>query len=192
MTCDQNPWIQMKNTTSNDFVLITSMHFTMNVWQHVLFLCLLSKSETTCDDVQSSDPPRVMKIFNRSLLFDCVSRADAEALEGLLEYLQSQEKRLTDEEFKGESKMCRLALASHNQQSCVWIGGQCLYTDSFDTVSVQMPCLECLFCLCSATETRFIWGRLLPLAFFVPLLPSLLVLTQRIWEGKAGVVFVSC
>ncbi|XP_045891857.1 transient receptor potential cation channel subfamily V member 4 isoform X1 [Micropterus dolomieu] len=61
------------------------------------------KTETSCDDGQSSDPPKVMKIFNRSLLFDCVSRADSEALEGLLEYLQSQEKRLTDEEFKEPS-----------------------------------------------------------------------------------------
>ncbi|XP_034397335.1 transient receptor potential cation channel subfamily V member 4 [Cyclopterus lumpus] len=58
------------------------------------------KTETSCDDGQSSDPPKVMKIFNRALLFDCVSRADPEALEGLLEYLQSHEKRLTDEEFK--------------------------------------------------------------------------------------------
>lgn len=74
-------------------------------------LCLLSKTETSCDDGQSSDPPKVMKIFNRSLLFDCVSHADAEALEGLLEYLQSHEKRLTDEDFRGESQMCSLSLA---------------------------------------------------------------------------------
>ncbi|XP_037339523.1 transient receptor potential cation channel subfamily V member 4 [Pungitius pungitius] len=58
------------------------------------------KTETSCDDGQSSDQPKVVKIFNRSLLFDAVSRADPEALEGLLEYLQSHEKRLTDEEFK--------------------------------------------------------------------------------------------
>ncbi|KAA8592265.1 hypothetical protein FQN60_017720, partial [Etheostoma spectabile] len=54
----------------------------------------------SCDDGQSSDPPKVMKIFNRSLLFEGVSHADPEALEGLLEYLQSHDKRLTDEEFK--------------------------------------------------------------------------------------------
>lgn len=66
-------------------------------------LCLYSKAEMSCDDGQSSDPPKVVKIFNRSLLFDCVSRADDGALEGLLEYLQSHEKRLTDEEFRGES-----------------------------------------------------------------------------------------
>uniref|UniRef100_A0A3B5ATV5 Transient receptor potential cation channel subfamily V member 4 n=1 Tax=Stegastes partitus TaxID=144197 RepID=A0A3B5ATV5_9TELE len=52
---------------------------------------------------RGSDPPKVMKIFNRSLLFDSVSRGDPEALEGLLEYLQSHEKRLTDEEFREPS-----------------------------------------------------------------------------------------
>ncbi|KAG8012047.1 Transient receptor potential cation channel subfamily V member 4, partial [Nibea albiflora] len=61
------------------------------------------KAEMSCDDGESSDPPKVMKIFNRTLLFDCVSRADTEALEGLLEYLQSHEKRLTDEEFREPS-----------------------------------------------------------------------------------------
>ncbi|XP_015249853.1 PREDICTED: transient receptor potential cation channel subfamily V member 4 [Cyprinodon variegatus] len=58
------------------------------------------KTETSCDDSQSTDPPKVLKIFTRFTLFDCVSRGDPEALEGLLEYLQSQEKRLTDEEFR--------------------------------------------------------------------------------------------
>ncbi|XP_035999561.1 transient receptor potential cation channel subfamily V member 4 [Fundulus heteroclitus] len=58
------------------------------------------KTETSCDDSQSSDPPKVLKIFTRFVLFDCVSRGDPQALEGLLEYLQSQEKRLTDEEFR--------------------------------------------------------------------------------------------
>uniref|UniRef100_A0A4W6GAI5 Transient receptor potential cation channel, subfamily V, member 4 n=1 Tax=Lates calcarifer TaxID=8187 RepID=A0A4W6GAI5_LATCA len=52
---------------------------------------------------RGSDPPKVVKTFNRSLLFDCVSRGDPGALEGLLEYLQSQEKRLTDEEFREPS-----------------------------------------------------------------------------------------
>lgn len=61
------------------------------------------KAETSCDDGASADPPKVVKIFNRSLLFDCVSRADDEALDGLLEYLQSHDKRLTDEEFRGGS-----------------------------------------------------------------------------------------
>uniref|UniRef100_A0A673CZ38 Transient receptor potential cation channel, subfamily V, member 4 n=1 Tax=Sphaeramia orbicularis TaxID=375764 RepID=A0A673CZ38_9TELE len=40
------------------------------------------------------------RLFNRSLLFDCVSRGDPAALEGLLEFLQSHKKRLTDEEFR--------------------------------------------------------------------------------------------
>ncbi|XP_056274807.1 transient receptor potential cation channel subfamily V member 4 isoform X2 [Pseudoliparis swirei] len=58
------------------------------------------KTETSCDEGPSSELPKVMKVFNRALLFDCVSRADPEALEGLLEYLHSHGKRLTDEEFK--------------------------------------------------------------------------------------------
>uniref|UniRef100_A0A3Q3AWT2 Transient receptor potential cation channel, subfamily V, member 4 n=1 Tax=Kryptolebias marmoratus TaxID=37003 RepID=A0A3Q3AWT2_KRYMA len=62
-----------------------------------------NKTEVSCDDSQNSGPPKVVKIFNRSLLFDCVSRGDPEALGGLLEYLQSQEKRLTDEEFREPS-----------------------------------------------------------------------------------------
>ncbi|XP_068616244.1 transient receptor potential cation channel subfamily V member 4-like, partial [Brachionichthys hirsutus] len=64
---------------------------------------LRGKPELSCDDGQSSDPPKVMKVFNRSLLFDCVSRADPEALEGLLEFLQSCEKRLTDEDLREPS-----------------------------------------------------------------------------------------
>ncbi|XP_031611302.1 transient receptor potential cation channel subfamily V member 4 [Oreochromis aureus] len=58
------------------------------------------KTEASCDASQSSDPPKVVKVFNRSLLFDCVSRGDPGELEGLLEYLQSNNKRLTDEEFR--------------------------------------------------------------------------------------------
>lgn len=70
---------------------------------HVVVLCLLRKAETSCDEDPNSEPPKVLKIFNRSLLFDAVSRGDPGALEGLLEYLQSQQKRLTDEEFRGET-----------------------------------------------------------------------------------------
>ncbi|XP_026199267.1 transient receptor potential cation channel subfamily V member 4 [Anabas testudineus] len=64
------------------------------------------KTETSVvdgSDSPGSDPPKVMKTFNRTVLFDCVSRADPEALEGLLDYLQSNEKRLTDEEFREPS-----------------------------------------------------------------------------------------
>uniref|UniRef100_A0A8C5NAC0 Ion transport domain-containing protein n=1 Tax=Gouania willdenowi TaxID=441366 RepID=A0A8C5NAC0_GOUWI len=52
---------------------------------------------------RGSDPPKVMKIFNRSLLFDGASHGDPGALEGLLEYLQSHEKRLTDEDLREPS-----------------------------------------------------------------------------------------
>lgn len=68
-------------------------------------MCLLRKTETSAEDDPSSDRPKVVKTFNRSLLFDCVSRGDPGALEGLLEYLQTHGKRLTDEEFKGETVM---------------------------------------------------------------------------------------
>uniref|UniRef100_A0A8C6SG60 Transient receptor potential cation channel, subfamily V, member 4 n=1 Tax=Neogobius melanostomus TaxID=47308 RepID=A0A8C6SG60_9GOBI len=45
-------------------------------------------------------PRRLVKIFNRALLFECVSRGDPVSLVGLLEFLQTHEKRLTDEEFR--------------------------------------------------------------------------------------------
>ncbi|KAI5615260.1 transient receptor potential cation channel subfamily V member 4 isoform X1, partial [Silurus asotus] len=63
----------------------------------------------SCDDT-GSDPPRVLKVFNRTQLFDAVSRADPSALDGLLEFLQSHNKRLTDEEFRELStgKTCLL------------------------------------------------------------------------------------
>lgn len=57
----------------------------------------------SCDE-SSADSPRVVKVFNRTLLFDAVSRADPDALDGLLEYLQSHNKRLTDEEFRGKAR----------------------------------------------------------------------------------------
>lgn len=56
-----------------------------------------------CEET-SSDPPRALKLFNRALIFDAVSRADPGALDGLLEFLQSRNKRLTDEEFRGEAQ----------------------------------------------------------------------------------------
>uniref|UniRef100_A0A8B9KGQ9 Transient receptor potential cation channel, subfamily V, member 4 n=1 Tax=Astyanax mexicanus TaxID=7994 RepID=A0A8B9KGQ9_ASTMX len=58
-----------------------------------------TENEMSCDE-SSADPPKVLKVFNRFLLFDAVSQADPKALDGLLQYLQAQEKRLTDEEFK--------------------------------------------------------------------------------------------
>lgn len=65
-------------------------------------VCPSSKTEASCDEGPAADPPKVLKVFNRLQLFDCVSRADVENLEGLLEYLQSHEKRLTDEDFRGD------------------------------------------------------------------------------------------
>ncbi|XP_028680906.1 transient receptor potential cation channel subfamily V member 4 [Erpetoichthys calabaricus] len=46
------------------------------------------------------NPPPVLKVFNRSLLFDAVSRGNVDDLEGLLSFLQAHKKRLTDEEFR--------------------------------------------------------------------------------------------
>jgi len=53
----------------------------------------------SCDE--GSPEPPVFKVFNRWLLLEAVSRGDPRALDGLLQYLQSSGKRLTDEEFKG-------------------------------------------------------------------------------------------
>lgn len=61
-----------------------------------------TENTASCDEA-SSNPPRAPKVFNRTLLFDAVSRADPDALDGLLEFLQSSNKRLTDEEFRGEA-----------------------------------------------------------------------------------------
>lgn len=68
--------------------------------------CFHRKAEV-CDEDPTDDPPKVVKNFNRSLLFDAVSRAEPEALDGLLEYLKSRDKRLTDEEFRGEARIGR-------------------------------------------------------------------------------------
>uniref|UniRef100_A0A674A1G4 Transient receptor potential cation channel, subfamily V, member 4 n=1 Tax=Salmo trutta TaxID=8032 RepID=A0A674A1G4_SALTR len=61
------------------------------------------RKKSIVDQFRGSDPPKVIKEFNRTLLFDGVSQADPEALSGLLEYLQGHDKRLTDEEFKEPS-----------------------------------------------------------------------------------------
>lgn len=75
-----------------------------------MFPCSHRKTETSIDEGPGSDPPKVLKVFNRSLLFEAVSRADPGALEGLLDYLQSQGKRLTDEEFRGKRGRFSLVL----------------------------------------------------------------------------------
>ncbi|XP_056384838.1 transient receptor potential cation channel subfamily V member 4 [Hyla sarda] len=51
----------------------------------------------------SPDPPRVIKMFNRHILFDVVSRGATSELEGFLPFLLSQKKRMTDEEFREPS-----------------------------------------------------------------------------------------
>ncbi|XP_035291399.1 transient receptor potential cation channel subfamily V member 4 [Anguilla anguilla] len=61
------------------------------------------KTEVEPDRSVTPDPPKVLKVFNRAILFSAVSRGDARALEGLLEYLLGTDKRLTDEEFKEPS-----------------------------------------------------------------------------------------
>lgn len=48
------------------------------------------------------DPPPVLKVFNRPILFDIVSRGSPAGLDGLLSFLLTHKKRLTDEEFRGE------------------------------------------------------------------------------------------
>lgn len=65
------------------------------------FVSLYRKAEIEMSCDEGSPEPPVLKVFNRWLLFEAVSRADKRALDGLLQYLQSHEKRLIDEEFKG-------------------------------------------------------------------------------------------
>ncbi|KAM6422933.1 transient receptor potential cation channel subfamily V member 4 isoform 3-T6 [Liasis olivaceus] len=45
-------------------------------------------------------PPPILKVFNRPILFDIVSRGCPAGLDGLLPFLLSHKKRLTDEEFR--------------------------------------------------------------------------------------------
>uniref|UniRef100_A0A8C2AYM8 Transient receptor potential cation channel, subfamily V, member 4 n=1 Tax=Cyprinus carpio TaxID=7962 RepID=A0A8C2AYM8_CYPCA len=72
--------------------------------------------EMSCDE--GSPEPPVLKVFNRWLLFEAVSRADRRALDGLLQYLLSHEKRLIDEEFKepstGKTCLPKALLNLHN------------------------------------------------------------------------------
>lgn len=78
----------------------------MNINQiaHIVSFSHRNTDTVVLGDELGSDPPRVLKLFNRTLLFDAVSRADPDALDGLLEFLQSHNKRLTDEEFRGEAQ----------------------------------------------------------------------------------------
>ncbi|XP_068268751.1 transient receptor potential cation channel subfamily V member 4 isoform X3 [Nyctibius grandis] len=49
------------------------------------------------------NPPPVLKVFNRPILFDIVSRGSTAGLDGLLSFLLTHKKRLTDEEFREPS-----------------------------------------------------------------------------------------
>uniref|UniRef100_A0A2K6ULC9 Transient receptor potential cation channel subfamily V member 4 n=1 Tax=Saimiri boliviensis boliviensis TaxID=39432 RepID=A0A2K6ULC9_SAIBB len=48
-------------------------------------------------------PPPILKVFNRPILFDIVSRGSTTDLDGLLPFLLTHKKRLTDEEFREPS-----------------------------------------------------------------------------------------
>lgn len=68
------------------------------------------------------NPPPVLKVFNRPILFDIVSRGSPDGLEGLLSFLLTHKKRLTDEEFRGERlrwaaprPCCTVAMEGHQQ-----------------------------------------------------------------------------
>lgn len=56
------------------------------------------------------NPPPVLKVFNRPILFDIVSRGSPAGLDGLLSFLLTHKKRLTDEEFRGEDPGLALPL----------------------------------------------------------------------------------
>ncbi|PKU29822.1 transient receptor potential cation channel subfamily v member 4 [Limosa lapponica baueri] len=51
------------------------------------------------------NPPPVLKVFNRPILFDIVSRGSPAGLDGLLSFLLTHKKRLTDEEFRGQTAL---------------------------------------------------------------------------------------
>nr|XP_033813170.1 LOW QUALITY PROTEIN: transient receptor potential cation channel subfamily V member 4 [Geotrypetes seraphini] len=59
--------------------------------------------QTQSSKAPAPDPPPVLKVFNRHILFDIVSRGSTADLDGLLSFLLTQKKRLTDEEFREPS-----------------------------------------------------------------------------------------
>ncbi|XP_040272519.1 transient receptor potential cation channel subfamily V member 4 [Bufo bufo] len=64
---------------------------------------LAEKENQTSQNSSPDPPPRVIKMFNRHILFDIVSRGATSELEGFLPFLLSQKKRMTDEEFREPS-----------------------------------------------------------------------------------------
>ncbi|OCT98171.1 transient receptor potential cation channel subfamily V member 4 [Xenopus laevis] len=64
---------------------------------------LLEKENLKSQASSPDPPPPVIKLFNRHILFDIVSRGCTAELEGFLPFLLAQKKRLTDEEFREAS-----------------------------------------------------------------------------------------
>lgn len=62
----------------------------------------LSRKQPQSPKAPAPQPPPILKVFNRPILFDIVSRGSTADLDGLLSYLLTHKKRLTDEEFRGE------------------------------------------------------------------------------------------
>lgn len=61
-----------------------------------------SRKQPQSPKAPAPQPPPILKVFNRPILFDIVSRGSTADLDGLLPYLLTHKKRLTDEEFRGE------------------------------------------------------------------------------------------
>uniref|UniRef100_A0A6I8P800 Transient receptor potential cation channel subfamily V member 4 n=1 Tax=Ornithorhynchus anatinus TaxID=9258 RepID=A0A6I8P800_ORNAN len=63
----------------------------------------LVEKETPSVKAPAPHPPPILKVFNRPILFDIVSRGSTADLDGLLSFLLTHKKRLTDEEFREPS-----------------------------------------------------------------------------------------
>lgn len=74
------------------------------VWGHTLQPPCLPhfRKQPQSPRAPAPQPPPILKVFNRPILFDIVSRGSTVDLDGLLPYLLTHKKRLTDEEFRGE------------------------------------------------------------------------------------------
>lgn len=62
----------------------------------------ISRKQPQSPKAPAPQPPPILKVFNRPILFDIVSRGSTSDLDGLLPFLLTHKKRLTDEEFRGE------------------------------------------------------------------------------------------
>uniref|UniRef100_A0A8C3TA32 Transient receptor potential cation channel subfamily V member 4 n=2 Tax=Chelydra serpentina TaxID=8475 RepID=A0A8C3TA32_CHESE len=63
----------------------------------------IGEKQTHSQKAPAPHPPPVLKVFNRPILFDIVSRGLTAGLDGLLPFLLTHKKRLTDEEFREPS-----------------------------------------------------------------------------------------